>query len=387
MRVEPLEIQEPSISKDQAFDNLENGTATMALESGVSVIICCHNSAQRLPTTLEHLRNQKVEGFPWEVILVDNGSTDNTARFAEELWLSQEAPVALTIVSEPQLGLTFARRRGSQEARYDLLSFVDDDNWLAPDWVQSLFELMSSHPEVGACGGYSRAEFGGNCPEWFDDFCHLYAVNGQNCLQGDVTDRRALWGAGLTFRRSCLDQLETEFGFKSILCGRKGKRLSAGEDVEMCLALRLAGWKLWSEPRLSLVHFLPAPRLDWQYLRRLAYGSAFATPGHDALFFALKPARKGPLAVARRLRESWLWQTLSATAALMLHPVVLVRSLFSSGEGNQEIINTEFRKGRLMGLLASFAWYGQRRLEVGRMAKKMTAKCDLAASRASTSTL
>src|SRR6185437_11296017 len=144
---------------------------------------------------------------------------------------------------------------------------------------------MLSHPDVGACGGYSRAAFGGSRPEWFDEFCYLYAVSDGQNLEGDVTCQRTLWGAGLTLRRRCLEQLEKKFGFKSILCGRKGTRLASGEDTEMCLALRLAGWKLWLEPRLMLVHFLPVQRLNWQYLRRLAYGSAFPTPAHDHFFF------------------------------------------------------------------------------------------------------
>lgn len=369
MRVEPCEAQQAS-SLNQALGKFAANLGATPFEPGVSVIVCCHNSAHRLPTTLEHLRNQRVEGFPWEVILVDNGSTDNTARLAEEQWLSQEAPVGLIIVNEPKLGLSFARQRGIKEARYDLLSFVDDDNWLSPDWVQSLFEVMSAHPEVGACGGYSRAEFGGSRPVWFDDFCHLYAVNGQSCFEGDVTDRRTLWGAGITFRRSCLEHLEQELGFKSILCGRKGNRLSAGEDTELCLALRLAGWKLWSEPRLSLVHFLPAQRLNWLYLRRLAYGSAFSTAAHDAFFFALKPERKGILALARHLRQSWLWQTSSAAAALIRHPLILLQSLFASSQRNTEIIDMEFRKGRFMGLVASFPWYARRRSELGLMKKQ-----------------
>ena len=141
----------------------------------------------------------------------------------------------------------------------------------------------------------------------------------------------------------------------------------------MCLALRLAGWKLWLEPRLMLVHFLPVQRLNWQYLRRLAYGSAFPTPAHDHFFFALKPPRTGILALARQLRESWFWQTVSAAASLMLHPVTLVKSYLFSGEGDSEIINTEFRKGRLMGLFAAFPWYTRKRLEVGRM-KAMVGK-------------
>ncbi|HLB90290.1 MAG TPA: glycosyltransferase, partial [Terriglobales bacterium] len=115
----------------------------LTVPTGVSAIVCCYNSASRLPATLAHLASQRCEGrFPWEVILVDNASTDGTGRIAQELW-PQDAPVHLRVVHEARLGLAYARQRGISAARYELLSFVDDDNWVCPNWVQLVWELMS----------------------------------------------------------------------------------------------------------------------------------------------------------------------------------------------------------------------------------------------------
>lgn len=101
----------------------------------VSIVICCHNSAKRLPDTLKHLLIQEVpDNLQWEVIVVDNVSTDNTAQVARSLW-PDDAPAPLQVVSEPEPGLSNARKRGFMEAKYELVSFVDDENWLAPDWV------------------------------------------------------------------------------------------------------------------------------------------------------------------------------------------------------------------------------------------------------------
>src|SRR5436305_10300761 len=112
---------------------------------GISVIICCYNSAKRLPETLAHLARQN-SPIPWEVIVVDNASTDDTARVARECWPSETAP--LRIVDEPKSGLIYARVSGLQASRYEWLSFVDDDNWVAPDWLQLVAEIFSSRPEV-----------------------------------------------------------------------------------------------------------------------------------------------------------------------------------------------------------------------------------------------
>src|SRR6266516_3860790 len=82
---------------------------------GVSVVICCHNSAQRLAKPLAHLAVQQVpQGIPWEVILIDNASTDGTADFATAHWPAT-ASAPLRVISEPRLGLTHARECGFRE--------------------------------------------------------------------------------------------------------------------------------------------------------------------------------------------------------------------------------------------------------------------------------
>jgi glycosyltransferase involved in cell wall biosynthesis len=111
---------------------------------GVSVIICTHNGATRLPATLAHLKVQKPPIAPWEVLLIDNASSDATAEVARSCW--QNGPAPLRVVQEPCLGVRYARERGLAEAKYSFLGFVDDDNWVADDWVRSAYEIVSSDP-------------------------------------------------------------------------------------------------------------------------------------------------------------------------------------------------------------------------------------------------
>src|SRR5438067_13925901 len=99
---------------------------------GVSVIVCCHNSAARLPPTLQHLAKQRLPDLtPWEVLLINNGSTDDTCAVAGQVWRTEGSPAPMRIVDQPKLGLSYARERGIATASYDTLVFVDDDNWLA----------------------------------------------------------------------------------------------------------------------------------------------------------------------------------------------------------------------------------------------------------------
>src|SRR5262245_60915563 len=187
------------------------------MNTGVSVVICCHNSAKRLPETLAHLAAQDVPvSMPWEVIVVDNCSTDGTSEVASRTWVSR-VPVPLRVVKEERPGLSHARRRGFDEAQYGIISYVDDDNWLAKTWVRVAAELMEKHSNLGACGGQSEAVCEVAAPAWFNETQCSYAVGQQAAKAGDIAWTRGfLWGAGLTVRREALAQL-FDGGFRSAL--------------------------------------------------------------------------------------------------------------------------------------------------------------------------
>ena len=335
-------------------------TGDMSAPTGVSVILPCHNSVGRLRPTLAHLAGQTCDRhIEWEVILVDNASTDGTGRIAQALW-PQDAPAPLRVVYEPQLGLAYARQRGISVARYEFLSFVDDDNWVCSDWVQVVWEFMALHPEVGACSGFCVDECELPPPGWFRSFSEMYAVSAREDKPGQTT---ALWGAGLTLRKSALWELEKN-GFRTWLVDRQGTALTSGGDNELCLALRLAGWRLWYEPRLRLRHFIRGERLEWSYLRRLARGSGFSDAGLDAYFCALKPKRTGVTQLLRRLRETWSWQLLAAVGKLSSRPLRLLSSLRSPMEGEADVLRLEKQIGRCLGLLQMRKGYGARIREI-----------------------
>src|SRR5690349_3890945 len=118
---------------------------------GVSVIICTYNGAERLPQTLKHLAAQQVDKeIRWEIILVDNASTDNTAEVARHCWNGSSRNVPIQIFSHPIPGKTGAMQLGFTKANYDYLLICDDDNWLAANYVQLVYEIMSTMPEIGA---------------------------------------------------------------------------------------------------------------------------------------------------------------------------------------------------------------------------------------------
>jgi glycosyltransferase involved in cell wall biosynthesis len=239
---------------------------------GISIIICAYNAAARIEKTLEALQRQQFnQTINWEVIVIDNASTDNTAEIAETTW--RRSPLTgIRIVREDQPGLMYARHCGLKAAAYEIVSFIDDDNWVEQQWVEKIYNIFSADEKTGACGGKIEAVFEKGEPDWFGLFENSFAVGSQAASAGYVDDAKGfLWGAGLSFRKSLWTTLQQR-GFKNLTVGRQGKSITAGEDTELCYAFRLLGYKLYYSPDLLLKHFMPESRMQFSYLEKMCEG-------------------------------------------------------------------------------------------------------------------
>jgi glycosyltransferase involved in cell wall biosynthesis len=285
----------------------------------ISIVLCCHNSAARLPDTLRHLSAVEVPpGLCWEVLLVDNASSDGTATRAQELWVDAGAPAPLRVLPEPRLGLNHARWAGIRAAQGDIVSFVDDDNWVDARWLRVIVDVFATQPTVGAVGAWAEPVSDVPIPFWFERVKHLYACGPQGTAAGPVPAARGyLYGAGLSIRRTALLALDGA-GFAPRLLGRTGASLAGGEDSELCRALLGAGWVLWYEPRLRLQHFMPPGRLSLDYARRLSFEMGRAAVRLD-LTSPLRGRRRAN--VLLRLRPlAALWYALRWGAKVMPLP-------------------------------------------------------------------
>jgi len=241
--------------------------------NGISVVICCYNSENRLPEVLEHLNRQVVDsGILWEVLVIDNASKDRTAEVAVESWKRKE--VSLRVVHEPKPGLSHARLAGFNESAFEIVSFIDDDNWVESAWIHKVYHTMSEDPNIGILGGRGDAAFDSEPPFWFTKFEAAYAVGADGKKTG-IQPGKLLRGAGMNVRKDVWNQLANN-GFEFILSDRKGSALSSGGDGELCLAFRLAGYDLYYDDDLTFFHFMPEGRLNWPYLVKLfkAFGKA-----------------------------------------------------------------------------------------------------------------
>ena len=282
----------------------------------VSIIICCHNSAARLPETLAHLGRQRVEpALDWEIVLVDNNSTDGTGEVAVAC-CPEQVRHRLRVVHEAMPGVNAARLRGIRAARFDIVGFVDDDNWVGEDWLRTVAEIFAENAAIGVINGPSEAAFETTPAPWFERVQGYYAVGPQYPVMGDITNESGalFWGAGMALRRVPLIAL-LDSGFELITTSRKGGQLQGGEDSEFCFALKAMGWRLHYDSRLKLRHFMPAARLTWPYAIKLMRGMGLSAPPLTGYAVAL---RMHPFDKQPAWKTTWLFQLLKSVKALVV---------------------------------------------------------------------
>ncbi len=240
---------------------------------GISVIVCCYNSALRLEQTLFHLANQKFsKPINWEVILVNNASTDNTVEIATIGWKKHFCESAnFRIVEQPISGLSNARKKGVDVAKFDIIVFCDDDNWLQEEYLEIAYDIMTEKPDVGALGGNGIGVADVEFPEWWDDYKGDYAVGKQAEGSGYINSRGYVWGAGMVTRKKLFLKCFTAI-YPSLLTGRNGEILSSGDDSEFCFRLLLLNYDLYYEEKLLFTHYITENRLTLDYNEKLLKG-------------------------------------------------------------------------------------------------------------------
>ncbi len=217
---------------------------------GASIIICCYNSAKRLPETLQYLKIQELpKEISWEVIIVDNASTDDTATIAQYVW--GELPgVSFRVVQEPKKGLSNARNRGLQEAIGDLICFIDDDVRPNSDWLRNLVEY-ATETDVDAIAGKV------NLPEalrrpWMKQKHRTRLASTENI---DPLNPQDLIGANMSFRKRVLERVpkfDPELGAGATGFGEES--LFAKQIVE-------AGFKIGFAEKAVVEHHFEERRL------------------------------------------------------------------------------------------------------------------------------
>jgi glycosyltransferase involved in cell wall biosynthesis len=222
----------------------------------IAAIICTHNREKYLGMAVESLLAQNFADF--EVLVVDNGSTDGTREVVE----SYLPHPRLKYAYESVLGLSVARNRGARETIAPLLAYLDDDAVASPQWLGELAAAYANEEKLAIAGGKVTLIWpeGRVSPKWISaDLAGGLGAYNLGSIAVDIKEP-GLTPRGLNYsiRRSFLEQV----GGFDINLGRVGKKLLSNEELYMTELALTNGWKVAYLPNAMVAHHVAPERLN-----------------------------------------------------------------------------------------------------------------------------
>lgn len=229
----------------------------------VSAIICTLNRAACLQKAIQSLVDQTLPKEQYEIIVVDNGSTDNTKATVEGFKRFEN----LRYIYEPVLGLSQARNTGWQNAEGEYVAYIDDDAIACPKWLESIVTAFETvKPQPGSVGGKVIPVWDIQPPVWFPEAqARAFAII--DWADNPTFLRRGsqfLQGCNVAYRREILRQ----FGGFSTVLGRKGSGLLGSEEILLQRFLMNKNLGIYYDPQICVEHHISAKGLTKDWVRR-----------------------------------------------------------------------------------------------------------------------
>jgi len=304
---------------------------TCKFNRGLSIIIATYNASIMIEETLRRLEvMHKIQNFPWEVLIIDNNSTDNTIEKARNFWNNQ---VDLRIINEPKQGAGYATFRGMKEAKYSYISFVDQDNWVRPDWMINSVGNIESSELIGIVCGKGTPIFEVDEPAWFNRYQQNFAVGPQSNHNGKAENINTFfYNAGSIMRKAAIDDLIHK-GFAPFMKSRATNQILAGDDTEIQMMLRFLGWEIHYQDNICFDHYMPANRLSLEYFREMRKGMG-ATSVYLGIY---RNALNAHFGRAQRTNINWKEMLDDSKRRTLSDPLAIGASVFPKFASNHRV--------------------------------------------------
>ena len=244
----------------------------------LSVIIPTRNRSQWLGDAVNSILNQSLAPENYEIVVVDNGSTDGTRALAAQL--EKKHPESVRCVHEERPGLHQGRHRGAREARGEILAFVDDDVIAASQWLEAIMKAFEPD-DVALVGGKVLPCWEGEVPKWVPSFkkknAFGWTLGYLSLLDFGNTPRKIpgkfVFGCNFSIRKSVLFECG---GFHPD--GMPEELIQFRGDGETALAksVQAKGYGIRYEPEAVIYHRIPAERLTLEYFCRRAFNQGIS---------------------------------------------------------------------------------------------------------------
>jgi glycosyltransferase involved in cell wall biosynthesis len=243
----------------------------------ISVIVCTWNRASSLDATLSRMTQLEApSGVEWEVLVVDNNSTDRTT----EVLAKHAARLPLRALFEPRPGKAHALNRAVREAHGRYLIFTDDDVLPEPTWLCTYAAAFEAFPDCAVFGGRIVPHFEGSPPKWLKDgwtaIPDAFACRDLGGTPVKLAPNRLPYGANMAVRAD----VQRRYLYDQRLGPRPGSQVR-GEETELVLRAMADGATGMWVPQSEVRHVIPAHRQTVSYVWRyyVGTGQMYATRG------------------------------------------------------------------------------------------------------------
>ena len=234
----------------------------------LSAIICTYNRDKYLYNALKSIANQNYPVNEYEIVLINNNSTDNT-EFICQKFQEDYSHISFKYHVEKNQGLSYARNRGVKQSTGDILIFIDDDATVFDDYLDSISNFFNNNPDILVCGGPIVPVYEEGKPDWISHFT--------NRLIGGALDEgknikpfskgNYPGGGNSALRKEAFEK----YGLYNPDLGRKGNSLIGAEEKDFYDRLTKDGKKIYYLPQMGIYHHIPSTKTTVEYFNKLTY--------------------------------------------------------------------------------------------------------------------
>lgn len=238
------------------------------MDSFLSVIICTYNREKYLRESLEYIAQQTLENRFFELIVVNNNSTDSTKDICKT-FESDYRDINYKYIFEKNPGLSWARNRGIREASGDMLIFLDDDALASENYLKEIHSYFSLNKNVIAGGGKIIPFYETMSPGWMTKYLLpvVSALDLGNSTRKFPKNKYPI-GANMFFRKAFFQ----EYGYFRTDLGRKGRLLLGGEEKDVFQRIHNPAQEIIYLPGAMVRHIVPQERIENGFIDDMAKG-------------------------------------------------------------------------------------------------------------------
>ena len=241
----------------------------MIEEIKISVVICTYNRANFIQDAMDSLYHQTINKKQYEIIIVNNNSTDNTTEVCET-WINSHKDAYFAFLNEHKQGASFARNTGANLTKGNLLCFMDDDAIAEPDYLERIIAFFEAHPDAGGLGGRIIPNYVPEEPKWMSYYVSSLVGNfDYSPIVTVFSPNKYPLESNMIIRKKDFDAVG---GFNEALPGVVGTLRIGGEGKDFFFKLKAIGRVIYYDPAIKVQHVVEVSKLTKEYMYRVASG-------------------------------------------------------------------------------------------------------------------